>query len=128
MSSCFSTRAKAGRAVLLSLLMAALLPACSTLSAPAPQAEPHASAPAADSLPAEFGTASAGTRLALASSPWGAAVSVILHPLYPAASGRMCRELTVLAGGGSQPGLACQRAGGGWEAVRVLHHAGRPVL
>ncbi|WP_181919434.1 DVU3141 family protein [Alkalilimnicola ehrlichii] len=88
-------------------------------------------ASARHALPAAFQTMldeePVNSRAELRESPWGPDVSVRLHGLYDAASGRVCRRLTVEADGVRRPALACRSQDGVWTAVRVLHETGRPV-
>ena len=70
----------------------------------------------------------AGTSAHLEQSPWGENVGVVLHPPYHAASGRICRDVTVSSNGMRRPALVCERRDGTWEPVRLLHVDGRPAL
>jgi surface antigen len=88
----------------------------------------RAGAAVAASLQDVLERAPTGSRYRLPQSPWGEGVAVELRDAYTAASGRMCRRVTIDPAGASQPGLACRRADGHWQSVRVLHDHGRPIL
>lgn len=70
----------------------------------------------------------AGTSAHLEHSHWGENVEVVLHAPYHAASGRICRDVTVSSDDMRRPALVCQRRDGTWEAVRLLHVDGRPAF
>lgn len=75
----------------------------------------------------------AGSVHQLSTTPWGADLSLTLHPPYDAASGRWCRRLTLDPldpQGQARPALACRARDGKlrWEPVRVLQINGQPVL
>mgnify|MGYP003761193165 CR=1 FL=1 len=118
------------------LACALLAAAAVTLSACATLPEAHmassgreAAATGLDPALQQFlSDAPAASVLALADSPWGANVIISVQEPYYAASGRICRALTVESGAGSWPGLVCRLPDGGWQAVRVLHYQGRPLL
>ncbi|HEX7035953.1 MAG TPA: DVU3141 family protein [Pseudomonadales bacterium] len=82
---------------------------------------------------------------ALGESPWGSGVTIVLQDIYPAASGRRCRNFLVRGqrplpqrddirgletapAAAVVPGLACRNGDGEWVQVRRLHHHGRPLL
>ncbi len=70
----------------------------------------------------------AGTLARLEHSPWGENVEVVLHAPYHAASGRICRDVTVSSNGMRRPALVCQRRDQAWEPARLLHVDGRPAF
>jgi hypothetical protein len=117
------------RVTSLPLLAMMLFSGCSAL--PLANHEGRGAAPN-DAFPAAFQSmladAPAGSLARLDASPWGPGVTVVLHDAYHAASGRICRRVTVQSEGMSRPGLACQRRDGAWEPVRLLHEGGRPRL
>lgn len=70
---------------------------------------------------------------ALDESPWGSGVTIVLQDIYPAASGRECRNFVIRGletapTGAGVPGLACRNDDGDWVEARRLHHHGRPLL
>ncbi|MDN5872411.1 MAG: hypothetical protein L0H73_17075 [Nitrococcus sp.] len=91
-----------------------------------PPREPRSALPAA--LQTFLARAPAGSSVVLAASPWGARASVYAHTPYYAASGRICRDLTIEQAGRRRPGLVCRLPRGGWESARVLADDGRPVF
>jgi hypothetical protein len=121
------TLPRAAMALLL-CVAAALAAGCVGQPFPAWSTESPAPAAAASTVHGVLETEPAGSRYRLPQSPWGEGVAVELRDLYTAASGRVCRRVTIDPSGARQPALACRTNGDEWEAVRVLHDDGRPVL
>lgn len=71
--------------------------------------------------------ASVGSSTFLAHSPWGAQITVYAHETYHAASGRVCRKLTITDAGMRRAGLACRLPDGSWEQVRALTRDRHPA-
>ena len=106
------------------LLVALIISGCATT--PSPERGAAISLVGADNaktLPDDFANfleeAHAGAIRELASSPWGEDVEVTAGPAYFAASGRVCRPLTITRGEEVQNGLAC-RGESGWVKQRLL--------
>ena len=72
--------------------------------------------------------APAGSSAHLEQSPWGKDVGVMMHEPYHAASGRICRDVTISSDGMRRPALVCEGRDGTWEPVRLLHADGRPAF
>lgn len=76
--------------------------------------------PVGASLSSFLNEANRGEAVRLAQSPWGPGVNVYSGQPYFAASGRICRELTVQGNGGERAVIACKAADDQWVARRQI--------
>lgn len=76
--------------------------------------------PVGASLSGFLNEANRGEVVRLAQSPWGPGVNVHSGQPYYAASGRICRELTVQGSGGERVQIACKTANDQWVTRRQI--------
>ncbi|QOR37423.1 hypothetical protein HNO52_02020 [Billgrantia diversa] len=78
--------------------------------------------PVGEELSQWLARAHPGEVIQLGQSPWGREVQVEVGSLYYAASGRVCRELTVRQGGldAERREIACETAAGNWVTRRQV--------
>lgn len=113
------------RRFLIALALVAAVGGCALPLRPTPDASGSVGNPSGIELDAALGAflaqAPVGAVLAVADSPWGSNVEILVEDAYLAASGRECRKFKVLRTGavGSSREVACQNAQG-WNARRLI--------
>ncbi|WP_051234277.1 DVU3141 family protein [Halomonas halocynthiae] len=79
--------------------------------------------PVGVSLSSFLNESNRGEAVQLAKSPWGPGVNVYPGQPYFAASGRVCRELTIQGNGGERAAIACKMVDGQWATRRQVTSA-----
>jgi len=92
------------------------------------QARPFTKAASQSLLPASLGQffeqAPPGATISVADSPWGDNVEITAAATYDAASGRKCRDITIMVDGSApMHGIVCRVRQGQWESVRPIARA-----
>lgn len=128
----FSRRIVGGKPLLLGALLLATLSGCAlqpaahdTSASGSVVAGSEQGKPVDANLSDFLAQSHLGETLQLARSPWGNNVSVSAGTPYYAASGRVCRELTVQQMGRNddQAAIACETATGNWMVRRQVTKA-----